>query len=522
MTTLEIVPTFVSFILLLLSGVAGAGLVWGYYRFRIGGYQKIAAEILHRAELDAEALKKTTELALKHSEMDQRRALEEVTRAEHRKLERSEERIKAREEKLEERIGLIDKKLSDLDRREEALNDHRTKLEEEREKAAAKTQELVLELEKVSGLGHGEARNLLLSRLETQMRADTAHLIRRMQAEAEEEADRHATQIVATSINRLASSCTSEVTVSTVSLPNDEIKGRIIGREGRNIRALENATGVNFIIDDTPSAVVISGFDPVRKQIAKLALTELVLDGRIHPTRIEEAVEKAKDQVTKEIKRAGEDAALRAGAIDLHPELIRLLGRLHFRYSYGQNILAHSLEVCMLLGMMAAELGLDQQLAKRIGLLHDIGKAVTHEVEGSHAIIGYELARKCGESDKVANGIGCHHGEMAPTTLEGSLCSAADAISASRPGARIEAVEQYIKRLRRLEEIAMSYSGVIKAYAMQAGREVRVLVQPDVVSDDELVSLARDMAHRIEKELTYPGKIKVTILRESQATEYAI
>jgi ribonucrease Y len=522
MSSSDVIPTFISFVILLVSGLVGAGFVWGYYRFRIGGYQKIAAEILHRAELDAETLKKTTELGLKQVEMDQRRVLDEMARNEQRKLERSEEQFKAREEKLEERIALISKRLAELDQREEALDSHRAKLEEERNKAAVKRQELVVELEKVSGLSQAEARDLLLQRLEVQMRSDSAHLIRRMHAEAEEEADQEAVRIIATSINRLASACTSDVTVSTISLPNDEVKGRIIGREGRNIRALENATGVNFIIDDTPNAVVISGFDPVRKQIAKVALNELVLDGRIHPKSIEEAVERATDQVSKEIKRAGEDAALRAGAIDLHPELIRLLGRLHFRYSYGQNILAHSVEVSTLLGMMAAELGLDQQLAKRIGLLHDIGKAVTHEVDGSHAIIGYELAKKCGESSEVANGIGCHHGEMAPITLEGSLCSAADAISASRPGARIEAVEQYVRRLRRLEEIAMGYSGVIKAYALQAGREVRVLVQPDVVTDDELVGLAREIAHRIEKELTYPGKIKVTILRESQATEYAI
>lgn len=518
----EVVRIFLLFLVILLGGVAGAGVVWAYYRFRIGGHQKVALEILHRAELDAETLKKTTELALKQSEVDQRLALEDVARTEQRKLERAEERIKAREEKLEERIGLVDKKLSALERREEGLNEHRLKLEEERARADAKRQELVRELEEVSGLSQEEARDLLLARLETQMRGETARLIRRMQEEAEEEGEHYARRIIATSINRLAGPCTSEVTVSTVSLPNDEIKGRIIGREGRNIRALENATGVNFIIDDTPSAVVISGFDPVRKQIAKIALTELVLDGRIHPTRIEEAVEKAKDQVSKEIKRAGEDAALRAGAMDLHPELIRLLGRLHFRYSYGQNILAHSLEVSMLLGMMAAELGLNEQMGQRIGLLHDIGKAVTHEVEGSHAVIGYELAKKCGESEEVANGIGCHHGEMAPITLEGSLCSAADAISASRPGGRNEAVEQYIKRLRRLEEIAKSYSGVVKAYAMQAGREVRVLVEPDVVTDEELVGLAREMAHRVERELTYPGKIKVTILRETQAVEYAL
>ena len=310
--------------------------------------------------------------------------------------------------------------------------------------------------------------------------------------------------------------------MNTVSIPNDEMKGRIIGREGRNIRSLEQATGVNIIIDDTPGAIVLSGFDPIRLQVAKMALADLVHDGRIHPTRIEEVVEKAKLNIDKIIKKHGEDAALRAGIMNLHPDLIKLLGKLKFRYSYGQNVLDHSLEVAHLMGIMAAELGLDVNLAKRMGLLHDFGKAVSHEIEGPHAIIGHDLALKYGESAEVANGIGCHHGEMPSLTIEASLCSAADAISASRQGARSEFVEEYIKRLKKLEDLAHEFPGVEKAYAMQAGREVRVVVLPDQVDDDGIITLARDLTKRIESELNYPGKIKVTVIREKRIVEYAV
>lgn len=518
----ELLQSLSAFLLVFFGAAAGSGLVWFYYRVRIGGHRKIAAELLHRAQLDAETLKKTTDLALKQAEVEQRRALEELSLKEQRKVEREEERLRARQDKIEERLSLVDQKLFDLEQREEELTAHRKKLEEDRAKMVARTQELVNELEKVSGLTTTEARTLLLDRLSTAVRTESALLVRRISTEAEEEADREARRLIALAINRMASSCVSEVSLSTIPLPSDEIKGRIIGREGRNIRALENATGVNFIIDETPSTLLLSGFDPVRKQIAKVALNELILDGRIHPSRIEEAVAKAEQQIEKEIKKAGEEAALQAGAINLHPELIKLLGKLRFRYSYGQNILDHSVEVSHLLGMMAAELGLNQARAKRIGLLHDIGKAVTHEMEGSHATIGYELAKRYGESEEVANGIGCHHQEMPPLTEEGSLCSAADALSAARPGARIEAVEQYIKRLEKLEEIASSFPGVVKAYALQAGREVRVLVRPDLVSDEELPLLAREIAAQVERQLTYPGKIKVTLLRERQVVEYAM
>ena len=340
--------------------------------------------------------------------------------------------------------------------------------------------------------------------------------------EAKEESEQEASRIIATAINRLAVPCVSETTVNTVAIPNEEMKGRIIGREGRNIRALERATGITCIIDDTPGAIVLSGFDPIRMHIAKMALAELIHDGRIHPTSIEEAVAKAQQNIQKLIKKYGEDAAMRVGAINLHPELINLLGKLKFRFSYGQNILGHSLEVSHLMGMMAAELGLDSRMAKRIGLLHDMGKAVSHEMEGTHAIIGHDLALKYGESKEVANGIGCHHGEIEATTIEGSLCSAADAISASRQGARSESVDEYVKRLKRLEDLACEFSGVEKAYAMQAGREIRVVVLPDEVDDDGVITLARDLTKRIENELNYPGKIKVTVIREKRIIEYAV
>ena len=343
----------------------------------------------------------------------------------------------------------------------------------------------------------------------------------RMKSELEQNVTKEAASILATAINRMALPCVSETAITTLSLPNADMKGRIIGREGRNIRALEEATGVNIVIDDTPNAVVISGFDPVRKHIAKAALSELIQDGRIHPTRIEEAVIKATAAVEKEIVELGRSAGAEVGVLNLAPELITLLGKLHFRYSYGQNGLQHSIEVGLIMGSIAAELQLDIALAKRMGLLHDIGKSLSNEVEGSHAIVGYEMAMKYGESEDVATGIGCHHDEMAPTTIEASLVSAADAISGGRPGARNEDVEKYLRRIRKLEEISCQYEGVEKAYAMQAGREIRVIVAADKLNDAQTMNLARKLAYKIEDELTYPGKIKVTVIREKRAVEYA-
>jgi ribonuclease Y len=478
--------------------------------------------MMQQAEVETESMRKAAELAMKQQQVDQQRELERVWQSERRKIQREEERLKLREDKLEMRMNAVELKLSEIEKKEAQLVIVKAQNEEEKKRVAEYQAQLVAELEKVSGLSSIEARDLIISRLTNDVKTEAANLVRKIRKEAEENAEREAATIIATAINRMAGSCVSETTVSTVAIPNEEMKGRVIGREGRNIKALERATGVNFIIDDTPGVVVLSGFDPVRMHIAKLALSDLLADGRIHPTRIEEVVDKTSTNVQKQIKAYGEDAALRAGAMNLHPELIALLGKLKFRYSYGQNILDHSLEVSHLLGMMAAELGLDENLAKRIGLLHDIGKAVTHEVEGSHAIIGHDFALKYGESKEVANGIGCHHQEMEPITIEGSLCSAADSLSASRPGARIEAVEEYVKRLKKLEDLAHEFKGVEKAYAMQAGREIRIIVTPDLLDDAGTIALAHDLTKRIEEELCYPGKIKVIVIRERRVVEYAL
>lgn len=508
--------------LILIGSAFGFVAHWIYNRLALGGVRKLSQEILQRAEQEASEKKHATEIILKQKQIEQQRDLEQLWQQERKKILKEEERFKQREDKLDDRMILVEKKVVDIEKREAALLAKKAQFEEEKKQTIELQGKLVLELEKVSGLSSTEAKELIINRLTSEVKSESVNLIRRIQKEAEEEAEKRAATIIATAINRLAVPCTSENTVFTVAIPNDDMKGRIIGREGRNIRALEKATGINFMIDETPGAVVLSGFDPIRKHVAKMALLELIQDGRIHPTRIEDVVEKTTHNVGKLIKQYGEDAALRAGAMSLHHELIMLLGKLKFRYSYGQNVLDHSLEVSHLMGLMASEMGLDIRLAKRIGLLHDIGKAVTHEVEGSHAIIGHDLALRFGELKEVANGIGCHHGEMAPTTTEAALTSAADAISAGREGARSEAIEEYIKRLKNLEEIALQYSGVDKAYAMQAGREIRVVVFPDQVDDTGVINLARDLTKRIETELRYPGKIKVTVIREKRIVEYAV
>jgi ribonuclease Y len=489
---------------------------------KYGKYALLAKNIIHQAEQQASALLISQELALKQRQIDLHKEAEQLIHAEKRKFNREEERLKKREEKLEERLHMVDAKQTEIAKKEGAWIAEKNELEEEKKRLILLRERLLHELEHSAGLSAAEAKDFLIARMKNEIKADSANLIRRTMREAEEEGEQRARKILATVINRLAVDCASTATVNTVAIPNEEIKGRIIGREGRNVRSLEQETGVSIIVDDTPGAVVLSSYDPIRMQVAKIALAELVADGRIYPTRIEEVVEKARNTVAQQIKYAGEDAALRAGIMNLHPEILTLLGKLKFRFSYGQNVLEHSLEVSRLLGMMAAELGLDIELAKRIGLLHDMGKAVSHEIEGSHAIIGHDLALKYGESPDVANGIGCHHYEMEATTIEGSLCVAADAISASRPGARIEAIEEYVKRLKKLEEIATSFSGVYRAYAMQAGREVRVIVVPEEVDDDGLITLARDLTKRIEQEVSYPGKVKVTAIREKRVIHYAL
>lgn len=491
-------------------------------RSRIGKFETLASQIIHQAELRAEGICQQGEITLKEKQIAQTKELEYKWQIEKRKLAKEEERIQQKEDKLEGRMQLVEKKLSDIEKREALLGARNIQVDEEKKKIEEKLADLTVILEKASGLSANEAKQVLLDRIDEQVKMETGRFIRRSYEEAENQAEMQATRIISTAINRLAASTVSELTTSTVALPSDEMKGRIIGREGRNIRSLEKATGVNFVMDDTPGAVVISSFDPIRRHIAKLALTDLLTDGRIHPTRIEEAVEKAEQTCIKQIKQFGEDAAFRIGAINIHPELITLLGKLKFRYSLGQNVLDHSLEVAQLMGLMAGEFGLDVSLAKRIGLLHDVGKAVSHEVEGTHAVIGHDLALRFGEAKEVANGIGCHHFEMDPTTVEASLCSSADAISASRPGGRNEAVEEYVKRLKKLEDLALEFTGVEKAFALQAGRELRVIVLPDQLQDEDLTHLARDLTKRIEKELQYPGKIKVTVLREKKVVDYAM
>ena len=515
-------PSLILSLLFLTGLITGSLGLFLFQKFKLTHFKQLAADILRKAESEGEALKKTIELTGRQQQLDQQKEFENRWQLERRKVQIEDERLKQREDKLETRMNLVEKKLADLEKREANLIAGNICLDKEKKEILEMKTAITQRLEKTAGLSTKEAKEILFNEITQEVQKDAANYIRKSAKEVKEEANKEASMIIATAINRLAVSCVSEVTVNTVSIPNEEMKGRIIGREGRNIRALERATGINFIIDDTPGAVVLSGFDPIRLQIAKMALTDLVQDGRVHPTRIEEVVEKAKGNVNKLIKTHGEDAALRLGIINLHPELTILLGKLKYRFSYGQNILDHSIEVANLMGIMAAELGLDARLAKRIGLLHDFGKALSHEVEGSHAIIGHDYALKYGESPEVANGIGCHHGEMEPSTVEGSLCSAADAISASRQGARSEFVGEYVKRLKRLEDLAGEFAGVEKAYAMQAGREIRVVVLPDQIDDDGVINLAKNLTKRIEQDLSYPGKIKVTVIREKRIVEYAM
>jgi ribonucrease Y len=514
--------TIVLTTLFIVGAITGIVTLLIYNKIKCRSIQHLANTLIKKAESDADAIKCHQEIELKKKQVDQEQFLENKWQKERRKLLDHEDRLKKREDNLENRINLVEKKLADTERRETLIINRREQVENDKHILEKQSAFLIEEIEKLSGLSATEARALLMDKLTSEVKSDAANFIRRTVKEAEETAEQQASRIISTAINRLAVPCVSETTVNTVTLPNEDVKGKIIGREGRNIRTLERATGVNFVIDDTPNTVVLSGFDPVRLHIAKTALTELVNDGRIHPTNIEEAVERAQHQALKEIKRAGEDAALRAGIMNLNLEIITLLGKLKFRHSYGQNILEHSLEVSHLMGLMAGELGLDTQLAKRIGLLHDMGKAVTHEIEGTHAIIGHNLALKFGESKEVANGIGCHHFEMEAITIEGSLCSSADAISASRPGARIEAIGEYIKRLKKLEAIAYEFPGIDKAYALQAGKELRIFVLPDMIDDDGVINLARDLTKRIERDLSYPGKIKVSVTREKRIVEYAM
>ncbi len=481
---------------------------------KIGVAEQRAEKIVEDAKKDAEAKKKEILLEAKEESLKTKNELEREVRERRNELQRNERRLIQKEESLDRKADAYEKKEEQLQKKMEELE----KQKEEVEKLH--TQE-VLELERISGLTSEEAKNYILATVENEVKHEATIMIKDIESKAKMEAERRAKDIVANAIQKCAVDHVAETTVSVVQLPNDEMKGRIIGREGRNIRALETLTGIDLIIDDTPEAVILSGFDPIRREVARLALEKLIVDGRVHPSRIEEMVEKAKKEVEVIIRDEGEAATFETGVNGLHPELVRLLGKLKYRTSYGQNVLKHSIEVAHLTGLMAAELGVDVNIAKRAGLLHDIGKSVDHEMEGSHASIGVGLCKKYKESSIVINAVEAHHGDVDPQSIIAVLVQAADAISAARPGARRETLESYIKRLQKLEEIADNFKGVEKSFAIQAGRELRIIIMPEDVTDEGMTLLARDIAKKIEDELEYPGQIKVNLIRETRAIEYA-
>ena len=481
---------------------------------KIGNAEARAREIIDDAVKTAEAKKKESLLEIKEESIKNKNELEKETKERRSELQRYEKRVLSKEEALDKKSEAIERREAGFTAKEEELKQREAKVEE-------LSQQRVQELERISGLTSEQAKEYLLKTVEEDVKHDTAKMSKELEAQAKEEADKKAKEYVVTAIQRCAADHVAETTISVVQLPSDEMKGRIIGREGRNIRTLETLTGVELIIDDTPEAVVLSGFDPIRREVARIALEKLIVDGRIHPARIEEMVEKAQKEVDTMIREEGEAAALEVGVHGIHPELIKLLGRMKFRTSYGQNALKHSIEVAQLSGLLAGEIGLDVRLAKRAGLLHDIGKSIDHDVEGSHIQIGVDLCRKYKESPTVINAVEAHHGDVEPETLIACVVQAADTISAARPGARRETLETYTNRLKQLEDIANQFKGVEKSFAIQAGREIRIMVVPEQVSDADMVLLARDIAKQVEFELEYPGQIKVNVIRESRVTDYA-
>lgn len=489
------------------------------YRKRIaeaefGSAEEKAKAMIADAKKDAKAKAREIMLEAKEENQKQRAVLDAEIKDRRRELSIQEKRINQKEETLDRKTEALEKKDHALNQKSKELDRKNAEIDEVRKKQTE-------QLEKISGMSQQEAKELLIQGFEQEARHEAAIMVKEIEQEAKDNAEKKAKSIVATSIQKIAADHVAETTVSVVNLPSDEMKGRIIGREGRNIRTLETLTGVDLIIDDTPEAVILSSFDPVRREVARIALEKLIVDGRIHPARIEEIVEKSKKEVDATIKQEGEAATFETGVHGLHPELIKLLGRLRFRTSYGQNVLRHSIEVSHLAGVMAGELGVDIALAKRAGLLHDIGKAVDHEIEGSHVTIGADIAKKYKENKDVIHAIMAHHGDIDAQTVVAQLVQAADAISAARPGARRENIETYIKRLQKLEEIANEFDGVEKSYAIQAGREIRIMVKPDVVDDAGMLLVAKDIVKKIESELEYPGQIKVSLIRETRAVDYA-
>ena len=473
-----------------------------------------AKRIIELASKEAENKKKEEIFKAKEEIINARKDLDQEIRERRGEVQSQERRLIQKEENLERKQDVVERREKDLEKRYEELNQKKQEVLEVFNRQMS-------ELQRISGLTREEAKAQLLNELEKQLTSEKAVLLKEMQSKLKEEAEKSAKEVIGYAIQKCAADHTSETTVSIVSLPNDDMKGRIIGREGRNIKALETLTGIDLIIDDTPEAVVISGFDPLRREVAKIALEKLIDDGRIHPAKIEEMVEKAKEEVANTIKEEGERAVLETGVVGLHPDLVKLIGKLKYRTSYGQNVLNHSIEVSNLARIMAEELGLDAKLTRRAGLLHDIGKALDHDMEGTHVELGVEILKKYKENELVINAVQAHHGDVEPKTIEAVLVQAADAISASRPGARRETLEAYIKRLQELESIADSFEGVEKSFAIQAGREVRIIVKPEKISDDEMTIMARDIAKRIESEMEYPGQIKVNVVRETRVIDYA-
>ena len=513
-TTWIIVLIVVAMVVALISAFIATQVRKNVVEKKIGSAEGKAREIIDEAIKSAEAKKKEALLEAKEENLKAKNELDKEIKERRAEVQRYEKRVLNKEEAIERKSESLEKKENGLKNKEEKLAEAQTKVDELSEKR-------VQELERISGLTSEQAKEYLLKTVEEEVKIETAKLVKELESQAKEEADKKAKEIVVNAIQKCATDHVSETTISVVSLPNDEMKGRIIGREGRNIRTLESLTGVDLIIDDTPEAVVLSGFDPIRREIARIALEKLIVDGRIQPTRIEEMVNKARKEVETMIREEGEAATLEVGVHGIHPELVKLLGKMKFRTSYGQNALKHSIEVAHLSGLLAAEMGLDVRIAKRAGLLHDIGKAVDHEMEGTHIQLGVDLCRKYKESAVVINAVEAHHGDVEPENLIACIVQAADAISAARPGARRETLETYTNRLKQLEDITNSFEGVDKSFAIQAGREIRVMVIPEKVTDADMVLMARDISKQIEAELEYPGQIKVNVVRESRAIDYA-